>query len=687
MSYNALQIQAGNGLMHNQGIKSLPSALTTAIAAYNGLTVIGNWLAAVAWYQTQPFYDESTFVSLLSIGNAVCPALGNSVPVSPVGTYTALSNLYLDINPDDDLDPSGLSNFVESLGEAYLGVGDTAKFAQGFNAVAAFIASTNQFIASATQANQYLGPTFTNFDNLYTAGISQVTTDIENFAQALKNSGSLLQFDQLEHLGEPATLLQSLAAAANGGILPAIYEALLLVGLTPQDITDLVTNNRQSLLNQNGLTANEFDQLQKRAYPALATITAERGLGDALAILNVTTPNINQLTDLLNPIKIFPTSYSSLLTPTANGPIPIYQADGSLSPGLEQEITNFAVTPVGCEDLGKIIPPEEAVANKALAVGLGLINNIVNTTPEQLWPALRDYSTRPWDPNQYYLANDLVNFTPNTNYSVPQTTPSNTISQNYRAQQDVPPGIDITDTAYWQPSPVDGLNLPTAGLDLLADQTTPVDPAVEAEIASDIATGSGPNGTINFCDVLGTATDHCDLALQFVTVTDTIDDLQTAGALASLNTALTNMVTRTTNGQVISDIASANSAITTVAGSYAAEVATLNTAWSYIANCVNQEIQYQNLIPFNYFDVTAGRSDIMAFVQNFNTYTQDCTDCGAWDFLNQIADNTTLAGQSITAGLRVAANQDLLGEAGIGILPFPVPDNLPITPPCAVTPQ
>lgn len=671
MAYNALQIQVANALMHDQGLQTLPTALTAAIAAYNGTTVITNWLAAVAWYPTQSFYDDATFQSLLSIGQSVCPALGNSVPVSPVGTYTALRDLYLTLNPDDDLEPDGLANFVQSLGEAYLGVGNGAQFAQGFNAVAGFIASTNQYIASAVQANEYLGPTFTNFDNLYTAGISQVTTDIEHFAQDLKNSGSLLQFDQLDHLGEPATLLQSLSAAGNGGILPGIYEALLLAGLTPQEITDLVTNNRQSLLNQNGLTANEFDQLQKRAYPALAAVTAERGLADALTILDVTTPNITALTDLLDPIKIFPNSYDSLLTPTMAGNTPIYQANGALSPGLEQDITDFAAVPLGCEDLGKIIPPETAVANKALAAGLAQINNIVNITPEQLWPALRDYSTRPWSPDQYYLTNDLVGYN----------------NQNYRAQQDVMPGIDITDTAYWQPAPVDGVGLPTAGLDLLAAQTTPVAATVAAEIAADVATGSGPNGTLTFNDVLGLATDHCDLATRFATVTSTVNDLQTAGALASLNTALTNIVTRTTNGQVVSDIASANSAISTVAGSYATEVATLNTAWTYIANCVNQEIQYQNLIPLNYFDVTTGRADTLTFAQNIDNFGRDCTSGGSWDFLKQIADNTTVGGQSLTAGLQTAANQDFLGDAGIGVLPFSIPDNLPITPPCAVTPQ
>lgn len=672
MAYTAFEIQLANALMNNQGLAPLPAALTTAIASYNSTTVMANWLAAVAWYKTRSFYTESTFQSLLSIGEGTCPALGNSVPVAPLGTYTSLETLYLTINPDDDLDPSGVSNFVEDLGNAYLGSSDCAAFAQGFMAVNSFVTQTNQLINSTLQANEYLGPTFTNLDNLYTAGVSQVTTDIGNVAVDLKNTGSLLQFDQLEHLGEPATLLQSLANSARGGILPDVYEQLLLQGLLPQEITDLVTNNRQSLFNQSGLEANEFDQLQKRAYPALANVTAENGLLDALAILDVTTANITALSDLLDPVKIFPTSWQSLLTPTTDGPVNIYQDDGALSPGLEQAVNNFAATPLGCDELGKIIPPESAVANKAVAASLAQINNIVNITPQQLWPAMREFADRDWDVNQYYLANDLVAYDSNN---------------NYRALQDVLPGVDITDTDYWQPSPVDGVSLPTAGLDLVAAQTTPVDNATVTDIETNLATGTGPNGTITLCDVIGTATDHNNLAVQFDLATATVNALQTAGALTALNTTYTNIVTRANDAQVISDIASANSNISSVVSGYPAQTASLNTVWGYIANSVNQELAYQNQIPFNYFDVTAGRGDIMAFSQNLTTYSQDCTDCGSQDFLNQIADTTTVGGQSLVAGLRTRANQDVLGESGVGILPFAIPENPPITPPCAVVPQ
>jgi translation elongation factor EF-Tu-like GTPase len=85
--------------------------------------------------------------------------------------------------------------------------------------------------------------------------------------------------------------------------------------LSDQNIADLVNNNVQSLFNPNGLTANQFDVLQKAAYPALVNVTGDC-LTEVLEILDCTTPNIVTMADLLNPVKLYPTSFSSLTLPT-----------------------------------------------------------------------------------------------------------------------------------------------------------------------------------------------------------------------------------------------------------------------------------------------------------------------------------------------------------------------------------
>jgi len=179
-----LQLTVAASMLNNSGLRGFPSALQTAIAAFNATTVISNFIAAVNFYKSQTFATESTLTSLLSIGSTVCPALGNSIPASPVGTYTYLNSEYLInyLDPVDGstIDPSGFSNLIEQTCAAYLGNGDYGRFSQGFIAVQGYIASTNQYINSAVNANQFLGPTFTNMDSLTTAGISSVNSDLRN---------------------------------------------------------------------------------------------------------------------------------------------------------------------------------------------------------------------------------------------------------------------------------------------------------------------------------------------------------------------------------------------------------------------------------------------------------------------------------------------------------------------------
>ena len=114
-----LQLTASVALLQNQGLKPFPSALAAAIQTFNATTVISNFLAAVSFYKAQSFATPSTLTSLLSIGATVCPALGNSIPETPVGNYPYLDSEYL-INylgtaDGSTIDPSGFSNLIQLL--------------------------------------------------------------------------------------------------------------------------------------------------------------------------------------------------------------------------------------------------------------------------------------------------------------------------------------------------------------------------------------------------------------------------------------------------------------------------------------------------------------------------------------------------------------------------------------------
>jgi hypothetical protein len=234
----------------------------------------------------------------------------------------------------------------------------------------------NQFILSALDANEYLGPTFTNLEDMITGDISKVSNNLPVFGDDLANLGFLISLPKLATLGEPATLIQTLADQTNSNsLLPCVEVALRSVGLSSAEIKDLITNNRSSLFNPGGLSANQFDRLQQKAFLGL-TLVGDDCLDQVLAILGVVNLDLDNMADLLDPTAILPNSFGTLLYQG----IPIYE-NGVLTPGIPGSIT---VAPSGCDELGKIIPPTWAVGNKAWGFSLQQVSGIANLTLPQL---------------------------------------------------------------------------------------------------------------------------------------------------------------------------------------------------------------------------------------------------------------------------------------------------------------
>lgn len=353
-----LQLTAGAGLLQNQGLAASP-AFANSIQSYKSIPFIADFLTTLSLSATANL-SSATILQLQTLGNVTCPALADSVPDGFVSITIPLSN-------------SGFLSTVQNIGSDY--VSSTTKFAQAFATVEGYIALVNPFITAACEANEYLGPTFTNLNDMVTADLTKVTDNLKEFGEDLRKLGQLIDLANLPNLGEPAALLQQLTAQGRA-LLPCVTGSLQSVGLTEQDISDLTTNNRQSLFNPNGLTENQFGKLQQRAYQGITMVTGDCLL-DVLEILDVTTDNIDDMTDLLDPQKIFPTSYPSLKF----GNQPIYINDSvnsALAPVLN------ATTPSGCDELGKIIPPSQAVANKALQFGLQQVSGIQNLTLPEL---------------------------------------------------------------------------------------------------------------------------------------------------------------------------------------------------------------------------------------------------------------------------------------------------------------
>ena len=660
-----LQLTAAASMLNNTGLKGFPTALQTAIAVFNATTVISNFIAAVNFYKAQAFATESTLTSLLSIGSTVCPALGNSIPASPVGTYTYLNSEYL-INylgavDGSTVDPSGFSNLIEQTCAAYLGNGDYGRFSQGFVAVQGYIASTNQYINSAVNANQFLGPTFTNMDSLTTAGISGVNSDLEKFGVDLAKQGSLVNLQKLDLYGTPAGLVQQISRLAGVSRLrtvPALQSVMNAAGLTDTDIENIVTDNRVGLNRPDGLSQNDFDRIQKTAYSALSTVTGD-DLAQILSILDVTTPNITNLAQLLDPVMVFPLSYPTMLTTTPTGAVPIFGTGGSVNSSITPIVNSYLPTASGCDELGKIIPPADAVANKAIEVALKQINNIGTTTLPELAEAVLGTVDRDWDPEQEYLANDVVK------------VDSAAAPTFYRAKSPgctpgtftVPPGVDITDTNYWAETTLGGLST-MKDLPLIQAQTTPVPTDVAQFFATEVATGTGPCGVLTTYDVLGLVLDSNDFATRLNTATTAINALQAAGSLATLNTAYTSMLVAANDAAMITLIGNANTAIAALSAS--PYVITLNTAWTYMANLMNLSAKYTSQAGVDYFLLQSGDTNsTKSFVQNLPYYGRLTAEGDAAQFLENLADTATLGGQAIIGTMREGRNQERLNASGL----------------------
>ena len=371
-----LQLWAGVGFYSGNAITA-NTQLANNIASYNALAPVANLIYTIGQAASNVTLSISagTLANLKAIGSNVsgnyCPALGDSVP----------SNVSWTVGN------AGYATSISTAASTYLGGGDFGKFAQAFGAAQGYISLTNGIINSAVNVNSddYLGPTYAGMDNLISGDIGKVNLAFPAFGADLANIGCTVKFSRVDRIGTPASLLQNLAECGNmiNGSTPCVTTALQAQGLSDQNIADLVNNNLQSLYNPNGLTQNQFDVLQKLAYPALVNVTSDC-LTEVLEILDCTTPNIVTMADLLNPVKLYPTSFSSLTLPTPDGPVLIYNIDGSVNSAIEPILNSGTVSPKGCDDLAKIVPSAQAQANRALQIAYQQIKGITGTTTQQL---------------------------------------------------------------------------------------------------------------------------------------------------------------------------------------------------------------------------------------------------------------------------------------------------------------
>lgn len=99
---------------------------------------------------------------------------------------------------------------------------------------------------------------------------------------------------------------------------------------------------------------------------------------------------------------------------------------------------------------------------------------------------------------------------------------------------------------------------------------------------------------------------------------------------------------------------------------YPTETDRLNVLWDSMADQLVSEFALQAEANLVFADLTANqRNSIYGLIYSLPTYGLDTKQGGVTEFLESVCDLTTFTGQAITAALRQARNQVALGNSGI----------------------
>jgi hypothetical protein len=310
-----LQLIAGEGLLQNTGLSVNPD-LTDAISSYENLTFINPLLQTIAG--SANILSAGTVTQLNTLSATTCPALADNVPAG-----------YPTLVPT--IPTPGLTGIISNQANIDFCQGSISKFAQAINIAVGYNTTTNEFVNSAVNSQTYLADTFTGTNNAITGDITSISIDTPNLATDLSNLGQLINLNDLGNLGSPLSLIQRIFQLS--GSIPSISLTLVEQGV-PEEL----------VLNLSNPAISVTDSVQKLIYQAMTNITGT-SLQQILSVLGVTTAGISTMADLLNPLKLFPNSFTTLTTIVSSGTTNIYvDSAGSVNSSLANELPSYVLS-------------------------------------------------------------------------------------------------------------------------------------------------------------------------------------------------------------------------------------------------------------------------------------------------------------------------------------------------------
>lgn len=167
-----------------------------------------------------------------------------------------------------------------------------------------FQRSANRNVATANNAKTFIKGNYSNINDLTTSDISGVSLALKDFGNDLIKLGKGLSLNSIQVFGLPSKLLLTLQSA--GALTESLRAALLYSDLNLSELNNI-------LLPTYIPTAEQ----ETKVWNAFKLITGQ-DLENIKIIINCTTVGLVTLQDLLNPQKMFPSSYQSLTVPKYN---------------------------------------------------------------------------------------------------------------------------------------------------------------------------------------------------------------------------------------------------------------------------------------------------------------------------------------------------------------------------------
>lgn len=604
---------ASNGLMANPSSALIANTdLGNAIAEYQSQIQVAPVVAKALALGNVGNISSQTISDLITIGNTIVPPLGDAIIPS------------LEILANGINNTASFTQLVEDRANQILGQGDLSIFAQVYGMAYGYLKQTNVYIKSANNT-EVVGATFTSMDALTTGGLSQVSSDVSSFGRDIAAIGTTIDLSRLQYLGHPWVLLRQMLQA--GGLLPDVYNALILVGVTDKDILS-VQNNKPEM----------SADLDLKIYQGFMMVTGQ-ALAQVCELLDVTLPvsipntptatsaPLKTAADLLNPKKILPNSWQSLIVqlpsgePTPSVNIVTVNIYDTSSGQVSSQVSDFYKIDPAFLDLSKIIPADQAAANLAWSRSFYQIKNVINLTLPK-------------------LSASATAVEPNTNLTFIQS---------------------------------------------LNGETGPVPANVKSQLFSELGTGSGENGLLYLDDLLGVVggspwtnaignlnseiSNISNLsAFQNVTGTYTIMVNMLNGDYGNVsvgNIYLPGDATPYGNADAALQplIANAVANISVFQATYPTQSSTLNDLWTVLTDQFTMECDNLNLAKVNFQELQTSRPAIMSLGTSLHSIG---TDPDAAPFFGSIANVNDQGGQAVIASLREGRNIDVLGKSGVG---------------------